>query len=311
MHIHWKTKVAIQFILARMPGGEAINHRLRLLNGRHATGELRENIAGRLIMFPRLQKQVSLRGATVVEVGSGWELLDPLLMFVFGAKRIYTYDRIRHARFAVVRHVVRELQTAAQSFVEAGADPLRLEALAKATNLKDLLALARIAYLAPGDASATGLPDSSVDLFFSVAVLEHVTPSALSAIVAECRRVLKPSGRSFHVIDPGDHYSAHGVSRINFLQYSDRAWDFWVQNSISYHNRLRAREFLDAFSHGGLSLIYANAKTDAADLELLQNGFRLDRRFFHFSPEELAVSSIEVMHGISEKAAEGSVTILA
>ena len=309
MHIHWKTKVAIQVLLSHIPGGEAINHRLRLLNGRHTVDELRENITGRLIMFSRLQKQISLRGATVVEIGSGWELLDPLLMFVFGAARIYTYDRIRHARFAVVRRVVRELQTAARSLVEAGADPLRLEALAKATNLTELMALARIDYMAPGDASATGLPDCSVDLFFSVAVLEHVAPSALSAIVAECRRVLKSSGRSFHVIDPGDHYWTHGVSRINFLQYSDRAWNFWVQNSISYHNRLRAKEFLDAFSRGGLSLIYANAKTEASGIELLRNGFRLDCRFARFSPEELAVSSLEVVHGVSEKAAEGSVTI--
>lgn len=292
LKMHWKLKVATQFLLAKIPGGETVNHRLQWLNGNYSNEALRNRIHERLPLYRQIEEHVSLRGARVVEVGTGWELLDPLIMFAFGTAEIHTYDHLPHLRFRVPRIIVSELAKTSPP----GCDPERLAALQRAANLEELLATAHIHYVAPGDARRTRLPDKSVDLFFSYATLEHIRPPALAGIIAESKRVLKSSGISFHVIDPGDHYASYGVSKVNFLRYSDRAWDFWIQNKISYHNRLRAKDFLAMFEQQGAHLLEIDSHTDQADVDMLRNGFPLNHRFATFSPEELAVHYLAVAH---------------
>jgi hypothetical protein len=294
--MNWKSKVAVQFVLSKLPGGERLNHGLQWMNGNYTPMKLRERLLARLPIYERITRHVGLKDATVVEIGTGWELLDPLLMFAFGSERIYTYDHVRHLRFPIPRMISREMQGLKDLLVSRGADPNRIDAVARAVSLEDLLALAKIHYKAPGDGTATALAKKSVDLFFSISVLEHVAPAVVFALIAESRRVLKPSGMGFHIIDPGDHYAPFGVSKVNFLQYSDRLWDFWVQNKISYHNRLRARQFIEAFENQGAQFKSIETKTAESDVALLRNGFKIDRRFWSFNAEDLAVYYCEVIH---------------
>jgi SAM-dependent methyltransferase len=55
-----------------------------------------------------------------------------------------------------------------------------------------------LAYL--GDFSPT-LPDSSLDVIYSVSVLEHVPDAGLAAVLDDSLRILRPGGRAFHAID--------------------------------------------------------------------------------------------------------------
>lgn len=299
--MHWQAKVAIQFTLSHLPGGEVLNHRLQWWNGNYSPEALRKKLLERIPSYQRIQRHVPLKGAKVVEVGTGWELLDPLLMFVFGAGRIHTYDHVRHLRFAVPQIILGQIQAITEPLVKAGADASRIRSLRDVSDLSSLLSLCNVEYVAPGDAANTGLPQRSIDLFFSYAVLEHVPPAVLNALVAESRRILKPvSGIGFHVIDPGDHYAPYGVSKVNFLRYSDRTWNFWVQNKISYHNRLRAKQFLEAFASQGAQFLNVELRTDAADLTLLRDGFPVDKRFAGYTREELAVSRCDVVHAFPQ-----------
>ena len=294
--MNWKTKVAIQFALAHLPYGESVNHRLQLVLGRYTPETLRNRILEQIQLFERLLKHTALKDATVVEVGTGWDLLNPLLMFVLGAREIYTYDHMRHLRFAIPKAIIQQMAGLRDSLIAAGARGERIDSLQPVMNLQELLILTNIHYIAPGDAAATRLHDKSADLFFSYAVLEHVPPQVLTAIILESRRVLKSSGFGFHVIDPGDHYAPLGVSKMNFLQYSDRTWNFWIQNKISYHNRLRAKQFIQEFEKHGARFEAMETRTEPQSLEALNNGLRVHPRFAGFTKEELAVHYCEIIH---------------
>src|SRR6202021_2562874 len=58
------------------------------------------------------------------------------------------------------------------------------------------------------------------------AVLEHVDPKMLEAMMADFRRILVPGGAMVHFIDYSDHYAMcdSSISRCNFLQYEDWVW---------------------------------------------------------------------------------------
>jgi ubiquinone/menaquinone biosynthesis C-methylase UbiE len=73
------------------------------------------------------------------------------------------------------------------------------------------------------DAERTGFPDASFDLVTSSIVLHETSTRALPAILAECRRILKPGGLMLHVDQPRfDGADAWGT----FLQ----------ENEVYYNN---------------------------------------------------------------------------
>jgi len=168
--------------------------------------------------------------------------------------------------------------------------------VSNSTDLPDALDAARVSYIAPGDAARTGLADNSVDIYFSYAVLEHVPVQAARDIFMEARRVLKPDGVFYAMIGLHDHYNGFDprVSKINFLRYPEWLWGVMVQNKISYHNRLRERDFLDMLKECGAVASVVNSTIDPADLESLKS-MKIDRRFERYSFEELATTRTEII----------------
>lgn len=274
----WRSKVLVQFALACLPGGEAINHRLQRLREARGASSLRELVALRQAGIDRLAAFMNLKGAVAVEVGTGWNALPTMMLCKAGAGQIYTYDHVDHLR---------------HDLVLAAADAVGLTVARD--SLESTLASAGVRYSAPGDAAHTGLPDASVGLFYSYAVLEHVPPAAVTALVAEARRVLKPGGIWYSMIGLHDHYLPFGCpSAVNFLRYPDWAWNLFVQNSISYHNRMRERDFVEILRAAGASLLNIENIVDPADIERCRT-MHLAKRFGGYTPEELAVTRTEII----------------
>ena len=210
---------------------------------------------------------------------------------------------MRHLRFALARRAAEELERAIPTVslatsVEESLLRRRLEPIKSAGTLDELLNSAHIVYKAPGDACQSGLPDKCIDLFYSYAVLEHVPEKVVAGLAEESRRVLKPCGVAFHSIGLHDHYNTYGVSKVNFLRYPEWAWKFFVKNRISYHNRMREKEFLSIFQNNGAHILDVRHDIDPADLQLLQN-MKVDKRFNGMTPEELAVSHSEIIYSFA------------
>jgi hypothetical protein len=297
----WKLKVLTQFVLAHMPAGEKLNFVLQNLKGSHSPERIGERIFELVEILNFISQSKKLDNGIVAEIGTGWVPLNTLLLYLLGARAIYTYDHIAHVRLDLVQRAIAELEKRLTEISRLTSIPEsilrdRLNRLKTAKDITSLFKSAGITYQAPGDFVNSGLPDKSVDLVYSYAVLEHVPESLVGQITAESNRILKSGGLAFHAIGLHDHYNGFdpSVSKVNFLQYPEWLWKFFIKNKISYHNRLREKQFFSIFKEGGGRIEKVRNKVDPSDLESLKT-MKLDRRFQGMSPEELAVTYSEVL----------------
>lgn len=300
---NWKLKVLVQFSLAHLSFGERLNHALQLVNRSKAARkrEILEALPTLGAGLALIRKHVDLQGASVVEVGTGWLPLPTTLLHLAGAGRIVTYDHQRHVRYTLVREMIEVFSTNRRllaNWLRLPEETIaeRLARLGKATDLEGFLAAADIEYVAPGDATKTELPDGRTDLFFSYAVLEHVSEKVLEGLVLESKRLLRPSGCFYAYVGLHDHYacSDRRISKVNFLKYPEWAWRLFVKNKISYHNRLRERDFLEALQQYGAHVLEVKHVVDPEDVARVK-AMKVDSRFDRFTPEECAVTATELV----------------
>jgi|SRR5262245_22675909 len=297
--MHWKVKAFVQRACAALPGGAPLYDGLQ-----QTLGKLRHPDVARKLTFQRnlcalmVQHGFQPRGATLVEVGTGWMPLDAIGFWMCGATRVSTFDLHRHLNLRLLGKALEWMSQHEGELVALWKD-LVPEAELRARHAlltrhrhapMTFLRQAGIDYVAPGDAGATGLPDHSVDAHFSYNVFEHVPPDQIARILGEARRVLKPDGVSVHYIDPSDHF-AHfdrNITRVHFLQFEDDAWRKLAGNSFAYHNRLRDTEHRALFHQAGLRLSFCRFDVDPRSLAALENGFPLASAWRGKEPQELA-----------------------
>ena len=301
--MNWIYKAAVQMVLARVPFGENINYMLQRIKGGHSSRRIDKHIRKRIeTVQVLLESQAEcICGGNILEVGTGWEPIIPILLSFLGAEKIYTFDHVRHCRYAVLQDVLLQVekyfplisQLSGLSIEELSAK--RKELLSE-KNMKTLLKLLNIEYVAPGDAVQSGLPDNSLDLFFSYATLEHVPEQVVKDITREALRVLKPGAIYYNYIGLHDHYARYDktISKVNFLKYNDFIWRILAQNKVSYLNRLRCSGFISIFRETGFEKFKVNTHIDKTSLEALKT-MTLARKFRGIAPEDLATDLIEII----------------
>jgi SAM-dependent methyltransferase len=245
-----------------------------------------------------LELGISPRGRDYLEVGTGWFPTLPVCFSLIGGSSLKTCDLYQHLNARMTFQMVRRLRIHLGLIAETAGIPLPAieEAYAKlssSANLDELMRTAGIEYLAPADASRTGLCDASIDVVFSNSVLEHVCPKMINAIMRETHRVLRPNGIAIHSVNCGDHYAYfdRGITAINYLQYSEDKWAFW-NNGLLYQNRLRPSDFLRITEDAGLriALCRRNVKPDL--LRALPK-MKIASEFRRYAAEDLCCTSID------------------
>ena len=143
-------------------------------------------------------------------------------------------------------------------------------------------------YLTCGLESLKQIPNNSVDLVFSQAVLEHIPKSEFYETLIEIHRILKKEGICSHVIDLRDHLE----NGLNNLRFSERFWESnFIRGSGFYTNRLRKKEMLELFKIVGFNVSVLNVtKWDKMPIKRS----KLATHFNNFSDEELCVSTFSV-----------------
>jgi len=299
-HAPWWIKAGAQAALSVMPFGEAINHQLQRWNGFYTN--FRWSVECNIkylcdIILTTSKCGLHLRGARTLEVGTGWIPTLPLGIYLLGAE-VHTYDHVRHLRTANLARLVElypeylsslaEGAECDRSFLERRLSDFRVGERHSAS-LHDWLGSFGIHYQAPGDASRTELPDGSLDLYFSVAVLEHVSVGAIKAMLREAHRTLRPGGLTYHVIGMFDHYTSVDprITRVNFLKFSDFTWRIIGQNKISFHNRLRESEFISLLHEAGFEIVDRRSEVDEPSLKALET-MRLNPKYRTFDKRDLA-----------------------
>jgi len=299
----WRIKGIVQKALSVVPGGERINDLLqRTLGGlRNFGATVDGKVDDWAIHMGHLRElDVPLAGKVVLEIGTGWFPTFPLCYALAGTERCLTFDLSRHLDARLTFKLLGELERHLEPIATATRSSLddvraRYAKLTASGDLVTLLGASGIEYFAPADATATALASDSVDIVFSNSVLEHVQPEVLDELMRESRRLLRPGGLIVHSINCGDHYAYfdRSINFMNYLQFSDAQWALW-NNDLQYQNRLRPKHFVAATEAAELDVVIRKF-TPRPDLLAALPKMRLAAEFAHYSPEQLASKSIDIV----------------
>jgi len=264
---HWLLKACTQKVISWLPRSHSLNYAFQ----KHVTrtAQLRpEWFDHKVEQAARHLRNWSSAGHDdrphrVLELGTGWHPIVPLALGLAGVDEVVSVDRSSLVRAANVGSVLR-------MFIEADGDgrlrrrltmlrPDRLEIVRSLAADPEVaparLVDAGVTFLA-GDARATGLPATSIDLFTSNNTFEHIPPDVLLDILLEMRRLAAPDAILSHFVDLSDHYSHfdRSLSAYNFLRYSEAQWRL-LNNGVVFQNRLRVSDYRRLFSAAGLELV--------------------------------------------------------
>lgn len=216
-----------------------------------------EVLPGALEQIAALKAQgVAIRGARVLEIGTGWYPVAPLVYRAAGARRVVLTDahRLLHPRTLA----------AAAAFVHDQADHLAAELDIPAEEIRavlrpppdlgfeDALEWLGLSYEAPYDIAS----GPEVDVVFSHTVLEHIPPDAIAAMFRALRGKISPGGMMCHGVDHTDHRRGQDASLglIDFLRYSDSTWRWLCLNPQDYTNRLRHPDYVKLMREAGFDV---------------------------------------------------------
>ncbi len=235
---------------------------------------------------------IDLRLSRVIEIGSGWQPILPLLYALAGTREFIMTDlkRLCHAATfsATANSVLHRRPLIARQLNIPDAAFERLAAPQAQESLEQSLQRLSIRYLAPCDFRETQFPANSVDAVVSRSVLEHIPPEIVGEIFREAERMLRPGGVMCHFIDNSDHWE-HGdkrLSRVNFLRFSDRSFR-WMQSDGLYQNRLRHPQYAELLRDAGFRPHREERIVDPKSVSALDS-LPVAPRFQCFSKEDLA-----------------------
>ena len=300
----WRVKGLVQKVLGGVPGGDKVHYLLQRRGGVLRNFETECDIKvddWRLMMGHLRAARAPVAGASFFEIGTGWYPAFPLLFYLAGAGRIDTVDLQRLLRSELLLACAERLREHVPLIARlTGEDPSRLvtrhaellHALYQGRSLEEA-SHGVIAYRAPCDAAATGLPDATFDCVFSNSVLEHIPPDIIASCFTEARRILKPGGLAVHSVNCGDHYAYvdKSIDQLHYLQYSEAAWARW-NNRFLYQNRLRAIDFTELAQAAGFTLELDTSRPHPERLRQLA-AIEVAPMFAHYTREQLAITSVD------------------
>lgn len=297
----WIIKAVVQKSISYLPYSQRINYFFQ----KHVTGGVRlsDEHFGLKLQHAREHHHCLLTfgeenaDRTILELGTGWYPVIPLLLFLTGSGRIISVDiqkwmtretlQITLLKFREWRErglldeelpSINEQRWERLMDFEENPSAFDLDQINEEIGLQTLIQ----------DARNLNIKSDSVDFICSNNTFEHIPGEILSAILREFNRVIKPGGLMSHFIDMSDHF-AHFDSRItiyNFLKYSEKRWSF-IDNTIQPQNRMRFRDYKKMYMESGLPV--SEEIIRKGDFEALKR-VKVHTGFSEYSAEELAIS---------------------
>ena len=263
--MRWKTKAAIQNFISKLPlsASYALYYWVQRYFGglKKPINPISRFRAGVNTWLQLNETGFEPVGKVFLEVGTGRIPLAPIAYWIMGAQGTITIDLNPYMKMELLKESIEYASLHEDELTDMFGRLIhgdRLHQLIQlfwtdSSFLHSILKYCGITYIAPGDASNTGLADRSVDVHTSYNVFEYIPKNILKSILNEANRILKDKGISIHRIDYSDHFSHSdkNISAINFLQFDELDWDKYAGNAYMYMNRLRHDDFLYLFESSG------------------------------------------------------------
>ena len=298
----WQTKAFMDGAKALLPFQQTLRHIKRRIvpydtNPANDPGLLSDSVRQLQALS---DADVTVARATIVEIGSGWKPILPLVYGAAEARHVTTVDQerlldLRNVRAAADYILLNLQETATKSGYSLPLNLSRLKANSDNTaTLDDILEANAIDYRAPYDFE--DLAAKSADIVVSRDVLEHIPEKRLVDLMITSRRILKDGGTLCHTIDMSDHWehADKSISRLNFLKYDGALWKLAGINRQNFQNRLRRYEYLALFRRHGFEVLSATGEASPAACEALQTQ-SLCPRYVDVNHAELAILNTTIV----------------
>jgi SAM-dependent methyltransferase len=260
----WQVQLATGLVKAALPFRDDFRRMVRKVRPYRANrGNTYQALEQGLRQVRLLRDAGANLSGTVLELGSGWLPVVPLLFYLAGAERLLLTDIQRLMDERTVEEAKRTLRESATKV----ADKL---------GLAEGEVRARLDRPFPHDYfvpwNPRDLADGSVDVVISRTVLEHIPPDVLEGYMPEFARILRPGGMMCHVIDNSDHWEHHdkSISRLHFLRYEEGL--LWRTLCVRrYQNRLRHSDYMNLFERHGFVPLFVEAEPDARSMDAVKS----------------------------------------
>jgi SAM-dependent methyltransferase len=248
--IPWWAKIAAKVVLARVMPSYQVRQRLGLFRHGSMDRDPWKHVGQLNLVLGYYRKLSTGTPRAILELGPGDSVGLSLAARAHGLERAYLVDVGDFATRDMT--VYRRLADALRS--KGFKLPERLDLSDRDAMLKSVDAT----YLTSGTSALGTIPDASVDVVFSTAVLEHVSRYEFKRLMEELYRVMTPGAVAHHWVDLMDHLGG----ALNNLRFSERVWESGLMaNSGFYTNRLRFTEILDIVKGAGFKFAVTQVTT--------------------------------------------------
>ncbi|MEX0760562.1 MAG: class I SAM-dependent methyltransferase [Tistlia sp.] len=283
--MRWQVNTARSFVALNLPGYEALRRWKRKRSGYQPDlSNLGSTIVDLRSQADLLKANgLSFAGKAVLEIGSGWFPVVPLLYRCMGARQVVMTDINRYmdqGTLDTARAFV--LESLPELAGRLGFDPDQ-PWLRQGRTFEGL----GLVYRAPFEPAGSGIV---VDCVTSRTVLEHIPPQELARLSRAWLSLLSPDGFMLHSVDHSDHRQ-HGdkrLSRIDFLTWSETGWDILTRLGKKQW-RLRHPDYHRLFGSAGFDLADEATVTDPKAVDDARRLFLKYPYDSLYTPEELGV----------------------
>lgn len=249
-------------------------------------------------------KKYHINSDTFFELGTGRTLVMQIGFWILGVKRQITVDLNPYLDEKSTKQIIKNIIDKNDEYYFLFKDYISKEKYYTCINeldrllnmdLKQIMSSLNIEYRPNWDARDLNfILDDKIDVYYSNQVLEHIPEEVLEIIIQESRRVLKKNGLSVHYIGPHDHFAGidKTITRVNYLKFGDSVWNLIAGNKFMYHNRLISLDYDRLFSKNRFEQVEVKKDVDELSLKVLNNGFKVNKKFNKYNNEELAVRAI-------------------
>lgn len=310
--MRWYWKCLIDSVKATVPLGSQVRRWKHRVCG-YPSDPVNDRVTTEqgLWLIDSIQCVRPVAGMTILEIGTGWKPIIPILYSLAGAQRVLLTDLRPLCSAPTLSAAAESLRPHKHSITSrlslSGAQFDAALSWNPSWSFADALRHLRLEYLAPRDCRNLDLPAACVDAVTSRAVLEHIPPAVVRGIFLESFRILRENGLSCHIIDNSDHWqhADPALSRLNFLRFPESIFRWTYLNGLNYQNRLRHSQYIEFLQSSGFSILRQEGPVDLTSLADLAR-IPLAESFRRFTPEDLAILTTFVVAAKPSPAGSGT-----
>lgn len=248
---------------------------------KEAANIIKRNLKIYKIITSRLQRHTrnfTITNKTILEIGPGSSLILAILFILNGAKKVILIDRYKQIYNNEFNRKLNKL------FIKFY---IRKSHKGSIRDYQEIME--RIEYFGySGIENLMSIKKNSVDLVFSLSVLEHV--DNLKKAISVVSFILKPKGYFYNSIDLRDHFHIRDKCYLDFLKYPNTFW-----NLIGHTNRERYYTYIKLFQKYNFNIIKIILRKFRSLEKINEIKKNFNKKYSKLSADELSISSFKIL----------------